>query len=60
MFERVFCKATELGREEELFGMTRDEKELWDTTQKYHTAVNEYELLGNQADLSPADFFVSL
>ena len=59
MYERTFLLAAELGREESLFGMTREEKNLYDTTQEYVQAVDEAEVLGTEANRSPADFFVS-
>ena len=33
MYKTVFHKACELGREQELFGITKDEKQLYDTSE---------------------------
>ena len=60
MYKTVFHKACELGREQELFGITKDEKQLYDTTEQYHRAMDETKLLGDNAKHSPEDFFVSL
>ena len=42
----VFSKACELGREQELFGLTKEQKEFYDTTETYHRAMDESEILG--------------
>ena len=42
----VFSKACELGREQELFGLTKEQKEFYDTTEAYHRAIDESEILG--------------
>lgn len=59
MYDKVFDQAAELGREEELFDLTKEEKAMADAAKKYHQTVNEAELLGPEAERSPADFFVS-
>ena len=58
--EKVFGMAADLGREKELFGMTKEEKREADAYRRYNEALDEAELLGDQADVAPADFFVSL
>ena len=60
MYKTVFSKACELGREQELFGMTKEQKQFYDTTEAYCRAMDESELLGDNAKHSPEDFFVSL
>ena len=59
MYETVFSKACQLGREQELFGITREQKELSETTQAYFRAMDESKLLGDNANTAPQDFFVS-
>ena len=59
MYETMFSKACELGREQELFGITKEQKELSDTTQAYFRAMDESELLWDNANTAPQDFFVS-
>ena len=59
MYETVFSEACELGREQELFGITKEQKELSDTTQVYFRAMDESKLLGDNANTAPQDFFVS-
>ena len=59
MYEDVFSKACELGREVELFGLTKEQKEFYDTTEAYHRAMDESEILGDNANIAPEDFFVS-
>ena len=59
MYDSVFSKACELGREQELFGLTKEQKEFYDTTEAYHTAMDESEILGDDANIAPEDFFVS-
>ena len=57
MYENVFSKACKLGRE--LFGLTKEQKEFYDTTEAYHWAMYESELLGDNANTAPDDFFGS-
>ena len=57
MYESVFSKACE--QEQDLFGITREQKELFDTTEGYHRAMDESEILGYNANNAPEDFFVS-
>ena len=59
MYENVFSKACELGREVEFFGLTKEQKEFYDTTEAYHRAMDESELLSDNANTVPEDFFVS-
>ena len=59
MYENVFSKACELGREVERFGLTKEQKEFFDTTEAYHRAMDESELLGDNANTLAEDFFVS-
>ena len=59
MYENVFSKACKLGREQELFGLTKEQKEFYDTTEVYHRAMDESEILGDNANIAPEDFFVS-
>ena len=59
MYDSVFSKACELGREQELFGLTKEQKEFYDTTEAYHRAMDESEILGDDANIVPEDFFVS-
>ena len=40
--------------------MTSEEKKIFDTQQEYFRAMDEAELLGSDADWSPADFFVNI
>ena len=60
MYEKVFCKAAELGRTEELFHISPDQKSLHEANRAYLEAIDEAELLGEEATWSPRDFFVSL
>ena len=39
MYENVFSKECKLGREQELFGLTKEQKELYNTTKVYHRAM---------------------
>ena len=59
MYDSVFSKACELGREQELFGLTKEQKEFYDTTEAYHRAMDESKILGGDANIVPEDFFVS-
>ena len=59
MYDSVFSKACELGREAELFGLLKEQKEFYDTTEAYHRAMDESEILGDNANIAPEDFFVS-
>ena len=59
MYDSVFSKACELGREEELFGLMKEQKEFYDTTEAYHRAMDESKILGDDANIAPEDFFVS-
>ena len=56
MYKNVFSKACKLGREVELFGLTKEQKEFYDTTEAYHRAMDESELLGDNANTVPEDF----
>ena len=60
MYKTVFSKACELGREQELFGITEEQKEFIDTTKAYHRAIDESKLLGDNVNTVTEDFFVSL
>ena len=59
MYDSVFSKACELGREQELFGLTKEQKEFYDTTEVYHRVMDESKILGDDANIVPEDFFVS-
>ena len=59
MYNSVFSKACDLGREQELFGLTKEQKEFHDTTEAYHRAMDESEILGEDANIAPEDFFIS-
>ena len=59
MYKNVFSKACKLGREQELFELKKEQKESYDTTEVYHRATDESKLLGDSANTSPEDFFVS-
>ena len=59
MYDSVFSKACELGREQELFGFTKEQNEFYDTTEAYHRAMDESQILGDVANIAPEDFFVS-
>ena len=54
----MFSKACELGREVELFGLTKEQKEFYDTTEAYHRAMDESEILSDKANTLPEDFFI--
>ena len=36
-----------------------EQKEFYDTTEVYHRAMDESEILGDDANIAPEDFFVS-
>ena len=59
MYDSVFSKACKLGREGELFGLTKEQKEFYETTDVYHRAMDESKILGDDANIVPEDFFVS-
>ena len=59
MYDSVFSKACELGREQELFSLMKEQKEFYDTTEVYHRVMDESEILGDDANIVPEDFFVS-
>ena len=60
MYERVFSEAVTLGREVELFGMSKEDKESMDRIRAYHLALDDEEMFGDKAETKPSDFFVSL
>lgn len=60
IYERAFQSAVDLGREEELFGYSRAQKEDNDLRQEYLQAIDDQEILGDECPMSPASFFVSL
>ena len=43
--------------EVELFGLTKEQKEFYDTTEAYHRAMDESKILGDNANTAPQDFF---
>ena len=53
MYDSVFSKACELGREEELFSLTKEQKEFYDTTEVYHRVMDESKILGDDANIVP-------
>ena len=59
MHDSVFSKACELGREEELFGLMKEQKQFYDATEAYHRAMDESKILGDDTNIVPEDFFVS-
>ena len=59
MYDNAFSKAYELGREQELFSLTKEQEEFYDTTETYHRAMDESKILGDDANIAPEDFFVS-
>ena len=59
MYDSVFSKACELGREQELFSLTKEQKEFYDTTKGYHRVMDESKILGEDANIAPEDSFVS-
>ena len=60
MYERVFSEAVNMGREVELFGMSKEDKESMDRIRAYHQAIDDQEIFGDEAEIKPSDFFVSL
>ena len=50
MYDSVFSKAWELGREQELFGLMKEQKEFYETTEAYHRAMDESEILSDNAN----------
>ena len=60
MYDNVFSKACELGREQELFGLTKEQKEFYDTAEAYHRTKDESKILGDDANIAPEDFFCKL
>ena len=59
MYEKVFRNAVDLGREQELFGITKDQKEMLDASVAYIQVLDDNELLGMDAGPPVTDFFVS-
>ena len=62
-FESVFAEAAPLGREEELFKITKEEKESHDRLVAFHRSLNKQPLTEDEDDTprpEPKDFFVSL
>ena len=60
MYERVFSEAVTLGREVELFGMSKEDKESMDRIRAYHRALDDEEMFRDEAEMKPSNFFVSL
>ena len=60
MYERVFSEAVNMGRQVELFGMSKEDKESMDRIRAYHRALDDQEIYGDEAEFKPSDFFVSL
>ena len=61
-FESVFAEAAALGREE-LFKITKEEKESHDRLVAFHRSLNKQPLTEDEDDTprpEPKDFFVSL
>ena len=56
MYHNVFSKACEIGREQELFILTKEQKEFYGTTEAYHRAMDENKILGEDANIAPEDF----
>ena len=56
MYDSVFSKACELGREQELFSLIKEQKEFYDTTEAYHRVMDESKILGDDANFAPEDF----
>ena len=56
VYDSVFSKACELGREQELFDLTKKKKEFYETTEAYHRAMDESLILGDEANIVPEDF----
>ena len=59
MYEKVFHNAVDLGREQELFGITKDQKETLDASVAYIQVLGENEVLGMDSGPPLTDFFVS-
>ena len=59
MYEKVFRNAVDLGREQELFGITKDQKETLDASVAYIQVLGENELLGMDPGPPLTDFLVS-
>ena len=59
MYEKVFHNAVDLGQEQELFGITKDQKETLDASVAYIQVLGESEVLGMDSGLPLTDFFVS-
>ena len=59
MYDSVFSKACELGREQEHFGLMKEQKEFYETTEAYHRAMDECKIFSDNANIVPEDFFVS-
>ena len=60
MYEKVFRNAVDLGREQELFGITKDQKETLDTSVAYIQVLGENEVLGNGFWSATNGFFCKL
>ena len=60
MYERVVSEAVTLGWEVELFGMSKEDKESMDRIRAYHRVLDDEEMFGDEAEMKPSDFFVSL
>ena len=60
MYERVFSEAVNMDREVELFKMSKEDKESMDRIKAYHRAIDDQEIFGDEAEIKPSDFFVSL
>ena len=59
MYDKVFHNAVDLGREQELFGITKDQKETLDASAAYIQVLGEQEVLGMDGGPPLTDFFVS-
>ena len=59
MYEKVFHNAVDLGREQELFGITKDQKETLDASVAYIQVLGENELFGMDPGPPLTDFCVS-
>ena len=59
MYDKVFRNAVDLGREQELFGITKDQKETLDASVAYIQVLGEQEVLGMDPGPPLTDFFVS-
>ena len=60
MYERVFSEAVTLVWEVELFSMSKEDKESMDRIRAYHRALDDEEMFGDEAEMKPSAFFVSL